>query len=444
MITNLSVYKVLFVLEIFLAEFLFMFRLRKRSYYPLRLAGSLSVSVAAAFALPAIPNAIYSSFMFFGIFAVTIVTLKFCYKESWLNILFCGIAAYTTQHFAYEFTNFVTSLALWGRSPLMDLYSTNEIDLSSFGKETIFWVALYIVCYFTVYAAVYFVFCKRIKKDEDLKIKNGLLFMLITVGLFVNIILNSVLVYRSGEQEVVTSLILCVYNCFCCLLLLFVQFALVHSKNLQAELDTVKKLLDKEKEQYAVLNGNINLVNIKCHDIKHQIRKIGEGRRFSESAIKEIEDTVSIYDSIVKTGNEALDTIFTEKNFLCVENNIILTCMADTSCLNFMSDSDIYSLFGNALDNAIEAVSKISELEKRVVSIKVSGVKDFVTVAVQNYFEGEIKFGSDGYPVTARSSPEHGFGMKSIAYIVEKYGGIITVKAEKGVFRLNILFSVKK
>ena len=79
---------------------------------------------------------------------------------------------------------------------------------------------------------------------------------------------------------------------------------------------------------------------------------------------KKIEKSVQIYSAIVRTGNEILDTILTEKSLICENSGIHINCVADGSLLAFMNPVDLYTLFGNALDNAIEAVRKLESKEK--------------------------------------------------------------------------------
>ena len=115
--------------------------------------------------------------------------------------------------------------------------------------------------------------------------------------------------------------------------------------------------------------------------------------------------------------------------------------MADGSRLGFMNEAELYSLFGNAIDNAITAVRKVEDESRRYIGLNVSQLKGFVKVNIHNYYEGELNFSEEGLPLTTKADKEnHGFGMKSIRYIVEKYGGTVSVKTEKGVFNLNILF----
>ena len=81
------------------------------------------------------------------------------------------------------------------------------------------------------------------------------------------------------------------------------------------------------------------------------------GNAAIEKELKDVENAVLIYDSIAKTGNDALDTIITEKSLYCEKHNIKLTYLADVSGLSVMSDVELYSLFGNAMETPSRASS---------------------------------------------------------------------------------------
>ena len=143
-----------------------------------------------------------------------------------------------------------------------------------------------------------------------------------------------------------------------------------------------------------------------------------------EETVGEIENVISIYDSVVKTDNEALNVILTEKSLICRKNRISLTCMADGAGLDFMDASDIYSLFGNLIDNAMDAVSKLDDHEKRIIGLSVHADGNMLAINVNNYYEGVVVMDSDGLPVTTKQNKDfHGYGMKSVRMIVERYGG---------------------
>ena len=78
--------------------------------------------------------------------------------------------------------------------------------------------------------------------------------------------------------------------------------------------------------------------------MRHKIRTIADGKNLTNEEISEIEQSIAIYDSSVKTGNEALDVILTEKGFRCNGKGIKFTCVVDGSSLSFLSESDLYSL----------------------------------------------------------------------------------------------------
>lgn len=144
---------------------------------------------------------------------------------------------------------------------------------------------------------------------------------------------------------------------------------------------------------------------------------------------------------MVETGNEALDTILTEKSLACSNEDIVLSCIADGAALDFMSPSDIYSFFGNALDNAIEAVRQVSDPERRNITLNVARRGKMVAVSIENFYELMPKF-QDGLPTTSKANKaNHGFGVKSMQATCARYNGMLHVGAKDGVFYLNALLA---
>ncbi len=95
-------------------------------------------------------------------------------------------------------------------------------------------------------------------------------------------------------------------------------------------------------------------------------------------------------------------------------------------------------MLANILDNAIEAVMKIKQKDKRIISLNITCNHGLSILSIYNYFNNEIKV-EDDVPLTSKKNKkEHGFGFKSIKNIVEKYGGALTFEADKEIFRLQI------
>jgi sensor histidine kinase regulating citrate/malate metabolism len=156
---------------------------------------------------------------------------------------------------------------------------------------------------------------------------------------------------------------------------------------------------------------------------------------------EDIKSLIHIYDNSVKTGSEVLDVILMDYGLRYGGENITFTFMGNGACLDFMKESDLYSLFGNALSNAAEAVMRLSDGEKKTVSVTVNQKGDFVTVNVNNYYAGELSFHGE-LPQTSKANKDqsHGFGVKSMQLLAKKYGGELRIAAEGGIFRLNIYF----
>lgn len=297
-ISSLSAYKLLFALELLVSEFLYALRLKKRNKFVLRAVASAVVLFLAAFLFPTpFNNALYTSAMFLCLFGLSLALMKLCYAEPLVNIVFCGIAAYTTRHLAFQvysalsaFGNMAVSLFLDRApgNPMSDLYSIVPINLSSLGEGMVFWALIYIDIYVVCYSIIFSIFGKELWKNDDLKIKNNSLLMLAGIVLFIDILLNAVLVYITDEYSPVYTIIMYVYNLLCCVLTLYMQFSLVSMKKLKKELEIVNHMWQQDREQYELAKQNIDLINLKCHDLKHQIRCIGRHESIREETVSEM------------------------------------------------------------------------------------------------------------------------------------------------------------
>ena len=206
------------------------------------------------------------------------------------------------------------------------------------------------------------------------------------------------------------------------------------------EKEYLRKLLHMQKENYRMSAESIELVNRKYHDLKHQIQLL-RSEISSEGKLRyldEMEQEIRSFETQNKTGNKVLDTLLMAKSIKCQNLGISITCVADGKELDYIKPTDLSVLFGNALDNAIESAEKIKDAGKRLIHVSVVRQKSFVRIRIENTYEGDIRF-ADGLPVTAKDARYHGYGMKSMRSVVEKYDGSMTIKAQDGWFELRIL-----
>ena len=440
--SNLFIYKIIFVIEIYIGELLFGITLKKKPLFWLRLIFGILLNMGFALLLGLLPidNTFVSTLIFPLIFIFSIGVLKFSFDRSLITMIFIGFAAYTVQHFSYELTSFMMSLIIWDRPPIYDMYASNVLFFKDFSLHSFFYCWIYFFCFVASYIFFYYLFAKRNERKKDFDVKSDTMLVFVGVGLFIDILFNSLVVAFGNGGNIVTSLINNLYNCFCCVLLLYALFTMIDSNRVKKENQTLQALWKRAEEQYNLSKENIDLINLKCHDLKHQIRELKGQKTISSESLIDIEDSVGFYDSFVKTSNEAINVILTEKSIRCYKNNIALSVIANGDIMSFMNEVDIYSLFGNALDNAIEACLKIEDINKRVISLAIENKINMISIVISNSFSGDIVFDEDGLPKTTKDkNGYHGFGTKSIKAIVDKYNGTLNIKVIDNVFYLMIL-----
>ncbi len=365
--------------------------------------------------------------------AMTVFWMYHCFEMTKADAIFLGAGAYSLQHMEYVVINEVVARGLC--RPLRS-------QLVLYG----------LLCAFTTlffYSIFYRIFRIKLKESGGRIFEDtsnnvafcGMLFVLVYLATFM---CQTIFVGNSYTYEHV-NYIGATVDFLICILLLWVQHGILQIRNINQEKEIVEHLLYERKRQYELSRENIETINHKCHDLKHQIRAlehVSEGER--SDYIRELEDAIGIYDAVVETGNEVVNTIISEKALICGRRDIRLSCMVDASHLDFMSTLDIYALLGNALDNAIENVSRYADKDKRIISLTICAVDDFLSIQINNYCEDNVVF-ADGLPVTTKRNKDyHGFGMKSMRHLAKKYGGSMATSIADNMFTLQILLPMPR
>lgn len=273
-------------------------------------------------------------------------------------------------------------------------------------------------------------------EDRKAQIQTTWLCMLFV---FASVLVNAVMSeYRTDSRPLYEMLRCCLV--FMCIAVLALHHDIVLFSQNRAEIEVMDQVLAENRRQYETMKANIDLVNLRCHDLRHQLDKLQS--RLTESEISALREAIDLYDSNVKTGNEVLDVVLYSTMLKCMDNGISFTSMAEGECLSFMRTRHIYALFSNALDNAVEAVMRVSNPEKRVISLHVRRLSGAVEIAVMNYYEGEIKFRNDLPQTVKPDGRHHGFGTSSMQYIVNQYGGTMKISAKDSVYLLEIRLNI--
>lgn len=435
-----------FIIELLSAEILFVMpNIKRRSHFWLRFA-------LATFAMLLLSQGyILLKYMFVALsmphIATNVIvvawycllTLGTCFYQLFLfdfgfeQAILHTISGYAVSHIEYAFINEMLALTLF---PTLGA-----------GEEVTYfllYILISLVSYAIVLTITYFLLVRPFKGLTSIYMpnkKSSIFVYIVILILTVFLCFAGQYIYR-GDDVLHPEYIGFTVEILVCILVLFIQYFLYAENKRKSEKDIVDQLLHENSRQYELKKESISLINQKCHDMKHQISAL---RNMSiddkEDTIKKLSEEIMIYDSSIRTNNETLDVLLMEKQLYCINKGIRLTYLGDGSLLKGISTTDLYTIFGNALDNAIEAVSLT---DKKVIDISLKEHDGMVLVSISNYYSREIEM-ENGLPKTSKEDKNyHGFGIRSINTVVKKYHGMMNISTKDNIFRLNILLPLSK
>ncbi|WP_062318131.1 sensor histidine kinase [Demequina maris] len=229
----------------------------------------------------------------------------------------------------------------------------------------------------------------------------------------------------------------------------FIALYAMRSQRLQLhraiEVQSMNSLLHRQHEQYLRSRQAREAVNARYHDMKHYIAAI---RDESDSSVRsamvdQLEESLRGYSAAaVDTGNGVVDTVLATKTAQAELDGITVTSVVDGSVVDFMEVMDIVTVFGNALDNAIEATAGEPRKDRRLVRVAVYRQGHFAILRFENWFGGQLDL-YDGLPATTKDDAQHhGYGLKNIRQVAERYDGSMTVETLDGWFVLRMLVPI--
>lgn len=419
-------YAVIYLVQLILSESIYFVKAKRQKYFiPIGVV-CLGILGIIAFLIPNITILNWVHLTPLLLWLCTLVGAYVLFAISKKDLIFLGVAGLATQHIA----------SLFGELALTWLESWTGEKI----REGVYWGII-----IAVIAMCYILFPKKLKKSQNIEIKSNSLVVIVGIVLVTMMFLRMIAVDNliNVDSEIIPIVVIDLYGIMAGFVILWILFSANQVNTLEMDNILINQMMKVEAEKHRFSESTIDMVNMKCHNLKYQIRAIRKDNSGEDmqTALKEVEKSILIYDKIATTGNPALDTILTEKNLYCNNYNIDLSYIVDGDVLNFMKSTDLYSLFGNILDNAIEAVGKEVDSKKRIVFLKVCKVGDCVSIHAENYCTDKVKF-CDGIPVTSKKDDRyHGFGTKSIRYIVEQYNGNVVFREKHHMFYLDILFS---
>ena len=428
-----------FFIQLFIPFLLFFFRFEKQKYFwPVGIPLVAAILVGLYFAEGAImllPSPL-CHYLFYFIPYLLIVGLAFLlFRMPPFNVLFFCVFSFVVQNVAHHLCQLVVNI-VYVASGVMLL----DTLLGEFLSYAVAYAVVYVLFFLVLARGRDFERYVRLSRVPVLALASGFILVLIVLGIYVKHMQSALL----GNGIIAVG-----YEIYSVMLGVFLTALLMGSfrnRRLVEESHELELRLEQEAHHYELAQANMEMINIKCHDLKHQIaalKTMPDSAARNES-IEEMERDVMIYEAFAKTGSGALDCVLTEKSLLCQAKRITFSVMADGEGLKDMSYLDICSFFGNALDNAIECVGKYEDEEKRVISLRVFVKGGWLNIHVDNYCENPPDLHGGLPDTTKQDKRSHGFGLKSMRYIVEKYSGTFTVRVKGKLFCVGALIPVRE
>ena len=198
-----------------------------------------------------------------------------------------------------------------------------------------------------------------------------------------------------------------------------------------------------EQEYYDEINRRYLESRKIRHDINNHLLAINalietgnieQAKRY----ISEVQEQTDLAAMPVKTGRDVLDALLFKKTEQAAEKGAAIQYEVSCPLLDCsISDYDLCTIFGNILDNAIEA-AKAGER----ISVSISKQHDMLYISCENPFEGELKRRGDRIVTTKKDFTAHGFGLMRIRETAKRCGGDVNITAEDGVFHIEVLMNL--
>ena len=417
-----------YFIEVIIAELLFFKALQKREKFYMRFILSVlfSLFLVSQLGLSSWTTTLSRFVMLLVILAISYFCMFISYKETPFSIFSACIAGIATQHIANKV------LGLLELIPAVDFFSKESII-----KDLILEIAVS----FAIYLIIYLLFARNFRPDTG-SIESTIL----SVILVLTCIGINRLVIDHSEANIYYKAASCLYAIICCVFAMTIQFFFSKWQQEKADSLVIKQLLAASEKQYEQWKAMVQLNNIHTHDLKHMLNNIEKlaGKDAIEIPdLSPIRNSLDEFAPLVKTGNEVIDVLLRNMDSLCKEQDIHFNCVSYTEMLGKFDSMSLYFLFANAIDNARAGAGAVTVPDKRMVDVSLKQFGDSVIIHVWNYFNGELTI-KDGLPVSSNTSSGHGFGLKSIKMLVDKFEGAMEARPEGDVFHLNIILPLKK
>ena len=198
----------------------------------------------------------------------------------------------------------------------------------------------------------------------------------------------------------------------------------------------LKKQRDEVQNIYQTMRAWRHDYHNHMQSIKAML-EMGKKEELSEY-LDNLEKDLDSIDIAIRTGNVGLDAILSSKVSIARKNNIEVNCTAKVPADLKISDVHLCAIVGNLMDNAIEACEKISAgTAPKFIRVYIGLFKSQLYISVTN--STCEKYRKRLSELVTSKLGEHGFGLRRLDKLAEKYDGYVNRKNEPGVFATEVM-----
>lgn len=225
------------------------------------------------------------------------------------------------------------------------------------------------------------------------------------------------------------------------IIFLFIQ-KMSHSNQKETEKELLQFQLQQEQKEMRNLEHQYQEISILRHDFQNKVQCIytmleqnnyEDARRYTEKFLKAEHKAAK---PRIRSSNSVLNAIMNEKIEKAEQYQIEISCRVTIRIPEYL-EYDLSILLANLLDNAIEACQN-NTIPSQIIVV-ITETAGYFRIAVKNTIQESVLETNQKLESRKKDKAHHGFGLKSVRKIVEKYQGSMEAYEKKNVFIISIL-----
>lgn len=263
---------------------------------------------------------------------------------------------------------------------------------------------------------------------------------------FASVVSCFLLIEIAGEIMSADTMILCMCVIFSIVVTNYIVFLMVHKYTGMAEKRLEEEMIYQEiaynNEYYHDVEKYQEQIQDIKHDMKNKLAVLYDGvergeREFVRDTLAEMLGDIRLVEDIIYSANPGLNSLIKVKVAKAREKGIEMTVKAFVPKRMSISFGDMGVIYGNLIDNAIEASMKMQR-EKRFVDVETKYQDGKLLIVVSNSKNMES---NPAFTTTKENKRKHGRGIRSVRRVAEQYGGNLLLEDEGGTFKASLLLT---